>query len=89
MQLLLQAAKTYKHPVLHHEQGDCHFCFSSGISLRSFALVTACSGQNKSAMAACPDVCKNAVRRRDLHRKRMVQIGWESSGTELASLIFF
>lgn len=74
---------------VHHEPGGCHFCFSSGILLKGFALVTSCSGGHKAAVAACPDVDKIFAGRTNLHGKCLVQVGCESSGTEFASLILF
>lgn len=84
----LQAPKKKnKCPVTYREPSGCHFGFSSGVLLKGFALVTSCSGEDKSAVAACPDVYRIFVGRTNLHAKCPVQIGWESSGTELAFLI--
>lgn len=83
----LQAPKKKKK--MYHEPSGCHFCFSSGILFKGFAVLTSCSGEDKSAVAICPDVYKNFVRRTNLHGKCLVQIGRDCSGAELASLILF
>lgn len=55
----LQAPKTC--PVTCHQPSGCHICFSLEILIQGFAYPTSHTGEDKSAVAACLDVCKVSI----------------------------
>lgn len=55
----LQAPKTC--PVTCHQPSGCQICFSLEILIQGFAYPTSHTGEDKSAVAACLDVCKVSI----------------------------